>query len=117
MKRPAKGMERVPYGPKTNGNLIRCHLQGFGKNSRVFEKVDPGAENRVLKLTKMARNRRFSRSHKIRNRLARSPTLAVLCLKLWSVRGGGTVKVTKCVILSSGMVDSNFQLERQRNSP
>jgi hypothetical protein len=64
MKRPAKGMERVPYGPKTNGNLIRCHLQGFGKNSRVFEKVDPGAENRVLKLTKMARNRRFSRSHK-----------------------------------------------------
>jgi hypothetical protein len=34
--------------PKTNGNLIRCHLQGFGKNSGGFEKVDPGAENRVL---------------------------------------------------------------------
>jgi hypothetical protein len=47
-KRPVKGMERVPYGPKTNGNLIRCHLQGFGKNPGGFEKVDPGAENRVL---------------------------------------------------------------------
>jgi hypothetical protein len=32
MKRPVKSMERVPYGPKTNGNLIRCHLQVFGKN-------------------------------------------------------------------------------------
>jgi hypothetical protein len=52
-------MERVPYGPKTNGNLIICHLQGFGKNLGVFEKVDPGAENRVLYLTKMARNGRF----------------------------------------------------------
>jgi hypothetical protein len=40
-------MERVPYGPKTNGNLIRCHLQGIGKNQGGFEKVDPGAENRV----------------------------------------------------------------------
>jgi hypothetical protein len=41
-------MERVPYSPKTNGNFIRCHLQAFGKNPRGFEKVDPGAENRVL---------------------------------------------------------------------
>jgi hypothetical protein len=41
-------MECVPYGPKTNENLIRCHLQGFGKNLGGFEKVDPGAENRVL---------------------------------------------------------------------
>jgi hypothetical protein len=41
-------MERVPYGPKTIGNLIRCHLQGFSKNQGGFEKVDPGVENRVL---------------------------------------------------------------------
>jgi hypothetical protein len=41
-------MERVPYGPKTNGYLIRYHLKGFGKNPVGFEKVDPGAENRVL---------------------------------------------------------------------
>jgi hypothetical protein len=62
----------------------------------------------------MARNERFSQNDKIRNRLARRPTLVVLCLKLWSVRGGGTVRVMKCVILSSGMVDSNSRLERQR---
>jgi hypothetical protein len=41
-------MEHVPYGPKTNGNLIRCKLQGFGKNPGGFEKVDLGAENSVL---------------------------------------------------------------------
>jgi hypothetical protein len=41
-------MERVPYGPQINGNLIRCHLQGFGNNLRGFEKINPGAENRVL---------------------------------------------------------------------
>jgi hypothetical protein len=48
MKRLVKGVERVPYGLKINGNLIRCHLQGFGKNPGGFEKIDPGAENRVL---------------------------------------------------------------------
>jgi hypothetical protein len=40
-------MERAPYAPKTNGNLIRCHIQIFGKNSGGFEKVDPGVENRI----------------------------------------------------------------------
>jgi hypothetical protein len=39
--------------------------------------------------------------NKIRTRLACRPTLVVLCLKLWSVRGEGTVRVTKCVILGS----------------
>jgi hypothetical protein len=41
-------MERVPYGPKINGNLMRCHLQGFGNNIRGFKNIDPGVENRVL---------------------------------------------------------------------
>jgi hypothetical protein len=27
--------------------------------------------------------------------------LVVLCIKLWSVRGGGTIRVTKCIILAS----------------
>jgi hypothetical protein len=79
MKRPVKGMERVPYGPKTNGNLIRCHLQGLSKNPGGFEKVDPGAENRVAH--ENGPKRTFSQSHKIRNRLARRPTMVVLCLK------------------------------------
>jgi hypothetical protein len=42
--------------------------------------------------------RTFSRKNKIRNRMARRPTQVVLCLKLWSVRGEGTVRVTKYVI-------------------
>jgi hypothetical protein len=32
-------MERVPYSPKTNGNLIRCDLQGFGKIREVSKKL------------------------------------------------------------------------------
>jgi hypothetical protein len=52
-------VERVPYGRKINANLIRCHLQGFGKNPGGFKKIYPGAENCVLLLTKMARNGRF----------------------------------------------------------
>jgi hypothetical protein len=55
------------------------------------------------------RKRTFSRKYKIRTRLARRPTLVVLCLKLWSVRGEGTVRVTKCVILASVWA-SNFLL-------
>jgi hypothetical protein len=43
----------------------------------------------------------FLRKNKIRTRLAWRPTLVVLCLKLWSVRGEGTVRVRKCVILVS----------------
>jgi hypothetical protein len=45
--------------------------------------------------------RTFSRKNEIRTCLARRPTLVVLCLKLWSVRGEGTIRVTKCVILAS----------------
>jgi hypothetical protein len=45
--------------------------------------------------------RTFSGKNKIRARLARRPILVVLRLKLWSARGGGTVRVTKCVILAS----------------
>jgi hypothetical protein len=108
-------MERVPYGPKINENLIRCHLQGFGKKPGGFEKIVSGAENRVL-AHENGPERTFSRSHKIRIRLTRRPTMVVLCLKLWSVRGGGTVTVTKFVTLASGMVASNSLLERQRNS-
>jgi hypothetical protein len=47
-KRPVKGLERGPHGPKINRNLIKCHLQGFCDNPGGFQKNGPGAENRVL---------------------------------------------------------------------
>jgi hypothetical protein len=47
-KRPVKGLERGPYGPKINRNLIKCHLQVFWDNPGGFQKIGPGAENRVL---------------------------------------------------------------------
>jgi hypothetical protein len=45
---PVKGLECGPYGPKINRNLIKCHLQVFCDNPGGFEKIGPGAENRVL---------------------------------------------------------------------
>jgi hypothetical protein len=45
---PVKGLERGPYGPKMNRNLIKCHQQVFCDNPDGFQKIGPGAENRVL---------------------------------------------------------------------
>jgi hypothetical protein len=106
-------MKRVPYGPKTNVNLIRCHHQDLVKIREVSKNLTRVPKIVCYSSEKFPETDVFLRIRKIRNRLARRPTLVVLCLKLWSVRGGGTVIVTKCVILSSGMVDSNFRLERQ----
>jgi hypothetical protein len=47
-KWPVKGLEHGPYGPKLNRNLIKCHLQVFCDNPGGFQKIGPGAENRVL---------------------------------------------------------------------
>jgi hypothetical protein len=47
-KRPVNGLERGPYGPKINGNLIKCHLQGFCDNPGGFKKIGHGAENHVI---------------------------------------------------------------------
>jgi hypothetical protein len=44
-KWPVKGLERGPYGPKINGNLIKCHLQRFCDNPGGFQKIGPGAKN------------------------------------------------------------------------
>jgi hypothetical protein len=52
-KRHVKGLERGPYGPKINRNLIKCHLQGFCDNPGGFQKIGPGAD------TKITRNGRF----------------------------------------------------------
>jgi hypothetical protein len=43
-----KGLERGPYGPKIIGNLIKYHLQRFCDNPGGYQKIGPGAENRVL---------------------------------------------------------------------
>jgi hypothetical protein len=103
--------------PKNQWKPHKMWSTRIWKNSGGFKKL-----TRVPKIVcnssrKWPETDVFLWCHKIRNRLARKPTLVVLCLKLWSVRGGGTVRVTKRVILSSGMVGSNSRLERQRNGP
>jgi hypothetical protein len=73
----------------------------FLRQSGRFLKNWPGCRKPCAIAHENRPKRAFSRKNKIRNRLARKPTLVVLCLKLWSVRGEGTVGVTKCVILAS----------------
>jgi hypothetical protein len=65
-----------------------------------FPKNWPGCRKPCVIARENRPKRTFS-GKKIRTRLAKGPTLVVLCLKLWSARGGGTVRVTKCVILAS----------------
>jgi hypothetical protein len=66
-----------------------------------FPKNWPGCRKPCAIAHENRPKRTFSRKNKIRTRLARRPTMVVLCLKLWSARGGGTVRVTKCVIMAS----------------
>jgi hypothetical protein len=113
-KRLVKGLEHGPYGPKINGNLIKFHLQGFCDNPGGFQKFGPGAENVCYRSLKSPETDVFAKN--IWTRLARRPTLVVLCLKLWSIRGGGTVRVTKCVILAS-IWASNFLLGKATKRP
>jgi hypothetical protein len=72
-------------------------LLQFGR----FPKNWPGCRKPCAIAHENRPKRMFARKNKIRTRLAWRPTLVVLCLKLWSVRGEGTVRVTKCVILAS----------------
>jgi hypothetical protein len=74
-----------------------CFLWQSGR----FPKNWPGCRKPCAIAHENRPKRTFSRKNKIRSRPARKPTLVVLCLKLWSVRGEGTVGVTKCVILAS----------------
>jgi hypothetical protein len=70
-------------------------------HSGRFPKNWPGCRKPCAIAHENRPKRTISRKNKIRTRLARSTTLVALCLKLWSVRGEGTVRVTKCVILPS----------------
>jgi hypothetical protein len=115
-KWPVKGLERGPYGSKINWNLIKCHLQVFCDNPGGFQKIGSGVPKTVCIAHENSPKRTFSRKKKIRTRLARRPTLAGLCLKLWSERGEGTVRVTKCVILASVWA-SNFLLGKVTKWP
>jgi hypothetical protein len=115
-KRPVKGLERGPYGPKINWNLIKCHLQGFCDNPGGFQKNWPGCRTPCAIAHENHPKRTFSRKNKIWTCLARRPTLVVLCLKLWSVHGEGTVRVTKYVILASVWA-SNFLLGKATKRP
>jgi hypothetical protein len=62
----------------------------------------------------MARNGRFSRKCTCKPFWPRDLRLVVLCIKLWSVHGGGTVRVSKFIIVSS-VWSSNYQLQRHLN--
>jgi hypothetical protein len=64
----------------------------------------------------MARNRCFSRKRTCKPFWPRDLRLVLLCIKLWLVHGGGTIRVSKFIILSSVWA-SNYQLQRHLNGP
>jgi hypothetical protein len=64
----------------------------------------------------MARNGRFSRKRTCKPFCLRDLRLVVLCIKLWLVHGGGTIRVSKFIIVSSVWA-SNYQLQRHLNGP
>jgi hypothetical protein len=84
--------------------------------SERFPKNWPGCRKPCAIAHENCPKRTFSLKNKIRTRLALRPTLVVLCLKLWSVCGDGTVRVTKCVILAS-VWSSNFLMGKVTKGP
>jgi hypothetical protein len=114
-KWPVNGVERGPYGPKINPKPHKMSSTCILWQSGRFPKNWPGCRKPCAIAHENRPKRTFSRK-KIRTRLARKPTLVVLCLKLWSVRGIGTIRVTKCVILTSVWA-SNFLLGKVTKWP
>jgi hypothetical protein len=86
---------------KNQSNPHKISSTSFLWQSARFPKNWPVCRKPFATAHENRPKRTFSRKNKIRNRLARKPTLVVLCLKLWSVRAEGSVGVTKCVILAS----------------
>jgi hypothetical protein len=75
---------------------------------RDVEKINLTHENGL--------KRTFSRLRTCKPFWPRDIPLLLLCIKLWSVRGGGTVGVTKCIIPAS-VSASNSRFERHLNGP
>jgi hypothetical protein len=48
LERQLHDPKHVLYGPKINGNLAKCVLQGVCAHVGCSKKLDPSAENRVL---------------------------------------------------------------------
>jgi hypothetical protein len=60
--------------------------------------------------------RHFSRIRTSKPFWPRDLRLVVLCIKLWLVHGGGTIRVSKFIIVSS-IWASNYKLQRHLNGP
>jgi hypothetical protein len=60
--------------------------------------------------------RTFSRKRTCKPFWPEDIPLVLLCIKLWSIRGGGTVRVTKCIIPASVWA-SNSRFHRHLNRP
>jgi hypothetical protein len=83
----------LPYGPKIYENLTKCLLEGVCAHPGCCKKIDLSAENRVL-THENGPKRTFSRKCTCKPIWPKAITLVVLCIKLWLVRGGGTVRLT-----------------------
>jgi hypothetical protein len=99
-KRAEKSPKRVPYSPKINENLTKGLLEGVCAQPGCCKKW-----SRVLKIVcynprKWPEMDIFAKTH-LQTLLVWRLPLVLLCIKLLSVHGGGTARVTKCTILAT----------------
>jgi hypothetical protein len=100
--------------PKINWNLAKCILQGVCAHPRCWKNW-PECWKSCAITYKNGPKRTFLRKHTCKPFWPGDIPLVVLCIKLWSVRGGGTVRVSKCNI-SISIWASNSRLQRHLTS-
>jgi hypothetical protein len=106
---PKKATKRIPLGPKINQNLAKCLVEGVCAHLGCCKK-----STRVLKIVcynprKWPATDVFAKTQ-LQTFWPGDIPLVLLCIKLWSVHGGGTVKVMKCIIPASVWApNSRFQ--------
>jgi hypothetical protein len=82
----------------------------------VAKKMDRSAGNCVLQPMKNGPKGTFSRKRTCKPIWPGDMPLVLLCIKLWSVHGGGAVRVTKCIIMAS-VWESNSRFQWHLNGP
>jgi hypothetical protein len=103
----------VPYGPKNNENSPNVFYNEYVHIRDVAKKNWP--EYRKSCAThENGPKRTFSRKRTSKPIWPGDIPLVLLWIKLWSIRGGGTVRVMKCIILAS-VWESNSRFQRHLN--
>jgi hypothetical protein len=103
--------QRHLNGPKKAHNVYLTVQKSMKTSSNVFYKESVHIQDVAIKLTRVLKIMCYNHENGPKRTFLRKRTykpfwpgdipLVRLCIKLWLVRAGGTVRVTKCIILAS----------------